>query len=739
MGDLKKKKKRSNNKTVDNAVTKEYVDESVEESKTKEKHKKRSPSDRLENIDDFDSNELVIDSHCVSLKRKKKKKHSHLVNDSDHSTNTKEDRSKQKHAKETIKDNIGSPTNLEMERQKEEEFSFSPKREKKKKKHNLDDRCEDSFTSVDDDSDIHTQTGVSSRQVHSSNDTKEISLSPKKKKKKHNDRCEDSLAVDDSDIHTQTGVSSRQVHSSNNTKEISLSPMKKKHNLDGKSEDSLAVDNSDNHTQTAESSRQVHSSNNTKEISLSPKKKKKKKHNLDDRCEDSFTSIDDSANHNQTGESSRQVHSSNDTKEISLSPKKKKKKHNLDERCEDSFTSFDDSDNHNQTGESSRQVHSSNNTIQREVKEEMSLSSKKKKRKKKHSLDKDDRQEDSLNPVDDPNIHTLSDEGHSKEIFTDSSDKTLPRKKRKKRKDVEDISLSQKKRTKFKKVSDNEQTNNHSSIGNSTDNFTGYAKLSLDLFLEKGFETFPSAKLHDFGMTPTSREQVNKLRAMGMKVMKGMWKKWEDEILKINMSNFCQEVEVYDCDKLIFPKLYEEEGNYSHLTREKEMYHKLGNGIDRPLLNVYYRCRKIFDKNNYKGRYTSEEVKAVARLHAKYGSKWTKIGRLIDRAENSVINCFRFGIAANKTLGVWTKNECRQLTEAVLELVSGDLGSEAWYYNIPWEKVQKKVPTREAKQCRHQWLAILSGLTHGETILEKDPWTKTDDVKLIERISKTQQ
>ncbi|XP_033099127.1 transcription termination factor 1-like isoform X2 [Anneissia japonica] len=267
------------------------------------------------------------------------------------------------------------------------------------------------------------------------------------------------------------------------------------------------------------------------------------------------------------------------------------------------------------------------------------------------------------------------------------------------------------------------------------DYYTASTDLSLDHFLEGGFATFPSAQLHDFGIWESiTKETTVKLQEKGMQIQTGMWRKWEDEILKGNMQKFCEEVNIYDVERLVFPNLNTEDKKaILPLIKEKQMYHKLGNGINRPLRNIYYRCRKLFDKNNYKGVFSDHEVKTILRLQNKYGNKWIKIGRLIERSGPSIQSKIRFGIK-DKTIGAWSKKERKQLIKAVKEHVSEDAGPEAWYYNIPWEKVQKKVPTRESRQCRGEWLMILSSLAQGTMAPELDSWDKSDNVQLIERI-----
>lgn len=75
---------------------------------------------------------------------------------------------------------------------------------------------------------------------------------------------------------------------------------------------------------------------------------------------------------------------------------------------------------------------------------------------------------------------------------------------------------------------------------------------------------------------------------------------------------------------------------WPHATSLTVFHLSAGKGIARPWKLVYYRAKKIFDVNNYKGRFNEEDTKKLKAYHSLHGNDWKKIGAMVARSSLSV-------------------------------------------------------------------------------------------------------
>ena len=83
------------------------------------------------------------------------------------------------------------------------------------------------------------------------------------------------------------------------------------------------------------------------------------------------------------------------------------------------------------------------------------------------------------------------------------------------------------------------------------------------------------------------------------------------------------------------------------------MNHKhyiIAKGISRPLFAIYRKTLRLYDRKNYIGKYSEEEVEKLRDLHTKHGNDWTTIGHLIGRSAASVKDRCRL-LRKNKKTG----------------------------------------------------------------------------------------
>lgn len=197
-----------------------------------------------------------------------------------------------------------------------------------------------------------------------------------------------------------------------------------------------------------------------------------------------------------------------------------------------------------------------------------------------------------------------------------------------------------------------------------------------------------------------------------------MWSKEENEQLKENILEYCKVNNIPDPNIIIFEMTKDD---------RKDFYRTIAKGIRRPLFAIYRRVLRMYDRRNYIGKYSSEEVEQLKSLKEKHGNDWATIGAAMGRSASSVKDRFRL-MREHCHSGKWTVEEEQRLSNAVHELSSATSG-DFITAGISWAAVAERVGTRSEKQCRSKWLNYLNWKEKGG-----QEWTKQDEIQLITRI-----
>ncbi|NXV71252.1 TTF1 factor, partial [Atlantisia rogersi] len=159
-------------------------------------------------------------------------------------------------------------------------------------------------------------------------------------------------------------------------------------------------------------------------------------------------------------------------------------------------------------------------------------------------------------------------------------------------------------------------------------------------------------------------------------------------------------------------------------------------GIPRPWRLIYYRARKMFDPNNYKGRYSVEEKEKLKKYHKLHGNDWKKISEMMSRSNLSVAMKYS-EIKSDVNYGPWSKEETQKLMHAMEEVIRRrmkveDANSlptsdkserdvlvdcEKLCQKLPWTEIEAEVGTRYWRQCKQKWTTILMNkMTKGQQL-----------------------
>ncbi|KFP26413.1 Transcription termination factor 1, partial [Colius striatus] len=249
--------------------------------------------------------------------------------------------------------------------------------------------------------------------------------------------------------------------------------------------------------------------------------------------------------------------------------------------------------------------------------------------------------------------------------------------------------------------------------------------------------------------------RFKEFKKQGIAVKFGRFSQKENNQLRKNIEEFLSISGIDSAEKLLFTSRYPEDRET--ICRLKVEYHfceKLSKGIPRPWRLIYYRARKMFDPNNYKGRYTKEEIEKLKKYYALHGNNWKKISEMMSRSNLSVAMKYS-EIKSAINYGPWSKEETQKLMCAVEEVIRkrmGDANSlsasdksnrdllidrETLYQKLPWTEIEAKVGTRYWRQCKQKWTTILTHkMTKGQHS-SKGPDVLHVKINLIKRLHET--
>ncbi|XP_058135576.1 transcription termination factor 1-like [Dasypus novemcinctus] len=233
--------------------------------------------------------------------------------------------------------------------------------------------------------------------------------------------------------------------------------------------------------------------------------------------------------------------------------------------------------------------------------------------------------------------------------------------------------------------------------------------------------------------------RFKEFKAQGVSIKFGKFSVKENKQLETNVQEFLSLTGIENADKLLYTDRYPEEKSIiTDLKRKHSFRLHIGKGIARPWKLVYYRAKKMFDINNYKGRYSEGDVKKLKVYHSLHGNDWKKIGEMVARSSLSVALKYS-QISSQRNRGTWSKTETQKLIKAVEEVILRKMSlqelkdvdsklqenpenrlSIVWeklYKGISWVEVEAKVETRNWMQCKSKWTEILTKrMTNGRDI-----------------------
>ncbi|XP_027506027.1 transcription termination factor 1 [Corapipo altera] len=248
--------------------------------------------------------------------------------------------------------------------------------------------------------------------------------------------------------------------------------------------------------------------------------------------------------------------------------------------------------------------------------------------------------------------------------------------------------------------------------------------------------------------------RFKQFKKQGMAVKFGRFTQKENDQIRKNVEEFLSISGIDSAEKLLFTSRYpEDKETINRLKAKHQFCEKISEGIPRPWRLIYYRARKMFDPNNYKGRYTKEEKEQLKKYQAMHGNDWKKISELMSRSNLSVAMKFS-EIKSAINYGPWTKEEIQKLKHAVKEVMrkklemedgrspssleqsNGDLwvDRDKLCQQLPWTEIETKVGSRYWRQCKQKWNSILvKKMSKGQTLHR---WIKgvQNKITLIKRL-----
>ncbi|XP_074780098.1 transcription termination factor 1 [Athene noctua] len=231
--------------------------------------------------------------------------------------------------------------------------------------------------------------------------------------------------------------------------------------------------------------------------------------------------------------------------------------------------------------------------------------------------------------------------------------------------------------------------------------------------------------------------RFKEFKKQGIAVKFGRFSQKENNQIRKNVEEFLLMTGIDSAEKVLFTSRYPEDKEAINRLKAEHLFcEKLSEGIPRPWRLIYYRARKMFDPNNYKGRYTKEEKEKLKKYHAMHGNDWKKISEMMSRSNLSVAMKYS-EIKSAINYGPWSKEETQKLMHAVEEVIRKrtemedansllssskskrdlSIDREKLYQKLPWTEIEAKVGTRYWRQCKQKWTTILTNkMTKGQQL-----------------------
>lgn len=207
---------------------------------------------------------------------------------------------------------------------------------------------------------------------------------------------------------------------------------------------------------------------------------------------------------------------------------------------------------------------------------------------------------------------------------------------------------------------------------------------------------------------------------------KGEFSKEEIDQLVENITQFCSHHSIPDPADIVLS--HQSEPNQCSKQLKSAFYKYACRHIPRTIFSVYRCLQRILDESNYKGKFTEHEKMLLDRLLALYGHQWKKIGSMMDRSAQSLIDHKR-SVGGHK--GSWSEEEEESLIKA-MKWVAEQQGVSIHQLSdvgLPWTAVSQLIPGRTPVQCRSRWFMSLK--CKFNTV---ETWSPLDDVKLINKV-----
>ncbi|XP_062398341.1 transcription termination factor 1-like isoform X2 [Sardina pilchardus] len=250
-----------------------------------------------------------------------------------------------------------------------------------------------------------------------------------------------------------------------------------------------------------------------------------------------------------------------------------------------------------------------------------------------------------------------------------------------------------------------------------------------DAVLQELKEFLPNFQLHDHAWVvkvinydlPRFRE----FKTQGIPVRTGRFTASENKKLQLNVKNFLLISGIDSAEKLFKPHRFPDEmSTIRSQKRQLGFIRSVCAGIPRSWFTILARARKMFDEENYKGKFTEDENEALKKLHTLHGTNWLTISDKMGRSQEAVKKRFAMMSEAH---GSWSEAEMKTLLTSVRQLLLERAEPDAdgsliikksdLYKKLAWVCVAEQQQARSWLQCREKWMEYLTRrMTTGGTI-----------------------
>ena len=174
------------------------------------------------------------------------------------------------------------------------------------------------------------------------------------------------------------------------------------------------------------------------------------------------------------------------------------------------------------------------------------------------------------------------------------------------------------------------------------------------------------------------------------------WTAAETELLKKTVQEFCASHQMHNP-----ADIFDKEKRQQHMgSAAGGVWYTIAQKFpQRQVMSVYKKAQRLqFQQGTVRGPWSDDETQRLLQLVQTHGTKWSKVGPLLNRTPDSCHDRYREKHNHNYQHGAWTEQELQKY-HALIEEYQTSHPSDP----LPWSLISQRLGTRSRVACQDKW------------------------------------